>query len=60
MRDDIHTEEGLRRVWQHAVMPLLEEYFHGARDRRESLAEFALERLDPDPVPVAGIVAGDV
>ncbi len=45
MRDDIATEAGLDRVWRHAVLPLLAEYFHGARDPEAVLAEFALDRL---------------
>jgi 5-methylcytosine-specific restriction protein B len=49
MRGDIQTEAVLGRVWRHAVLPLLEEYLHGARDRQQELAEFALERLAADP-----------
>ena len=49
MRDDIQTEAVLGRVWRHAVLPLLEEYLHGARDRQQELAEFALDRLTADP-----------
>ena len=33
MRDDIGTDAGMQRLWRRAIMPLLEEYLHGARDR---------------------------
>ncbi|MGI9252930.1 MAG: McrB family protein, partial [Thermomicrobiales bacterium] len=42
MRDDIHTTQGLHRIWKHAVTPLLQEYFHTARDRKEALARFTI------------------
>jgi len=49
MRADILAPGVLDRVWRHAVLPLLEEYLHGARDRQQELAEFALDRLAADP-----------
>jgi hypothetical protein len=45
MRDDIHTELGLQRVWKHAVTPLLREYFHSTRNADTVLAEFTILRL---------------
>lgn len=42
MRDDIHTELGLRRVWKHAVTPLLREYLHSTRNADTVLAEFTI------------------
>jgi hypothetical protein len=56
MRDDIHTDAGLHRVWKHAVMPLLHEYFHTARDRDRLLEKFTIPSLlratePPDPPP---------
>lgn len=59
MRHDIATEVGLDRVWRHAVLPLLAEYFHGARDPEAMLAEFDLRRLHAAsaPEPVAEPVA---
>jgi hypothetical protein len=45
MRDGIHTDSGLARVWKHAVTPLLQEYFHTSRDRDTVLQEFTIPRL---------------
>ena len=45
MRHDLGTPAGLDRLWRRAVLPLLEEYFHGARDRDAALAGFAFDRL---------------
>jgi 5-methylcytosine-specific restriction protein B len=45
MHPDIRTGTGRKRIWEHAVIPLLEEYFYNRRDRDSLLAEFGLERL---------------
>ena len=58
MRPDIDTDAGLRRVWDRAVWPLLEEYFHGSRNGDTVLAEFRLDALMPTPpVPTPVTVA---
>ena len=35
MHSDIDTDERLEQVWRHAILPLLEEYYHGRRDIRQ-------------------------
>ena len=64
MRPDIHTATGLRRVWDRAIMPLLEEYFHGSRHGDTTLDGFQLHALMPiaaPPVaPLAAIAAPDI
>lgn len=52
MSDDIATLEGQQRVWQHAVRPLLEEYFHGRRDKDDLLNSlaFPLEAAAGEPI----------
>ena len=45
MHSDIDTDERLEQVWRHAILPLLEEYYHGRRDMREHLNGFRLSRL---------------
>lgn len=45
MQPDIATAQGHDRAWRRAIRPLLEEYFHGRRDRDELLSEFTPERL---------------
>jgi 5-methylcytosine-specific restriction protein B len=45
MGPDAMTESGRKRIWEHAVIPLLEEYFYNRRDRDDLLVEFGLERL---------------
>jgi 5-methylcytosine-specific restriction protein B len=45
MHPDVATAMGRKRIWDHAVLPLLEEYFYNRRDREALLAEFGLEKL---------------
>jgi 5-methylcytosine-specific restriction protein B len=45
MQPDVATAVGRKRIWDHAVLPLLEEYFYNRRDREALLAEFGLEQL---------------
>jgi hypothetical protein len=45
MQPDVATASGRKRIWNHAVLPLLEEYFYNRRDREALLAEFGLEKL---------------
>jgi hypothetical protein len=42
------------------VLPLLEEYLHGARDQQHELAEFSLDHLlaDPSVSPLASASEG--
>ena len=44
---DATTPPDLERVWQHAIMPLLEEHYYGdrARTSRASSASTALREL---------------
>ena len=52
MRPDISEDAGRRRVWQRAILPLLDEYFYNQRNRAELLDEFSLDRLLGDaPFP---------
>jgi len=51
---EIAVPQGRARIWQRAVLPLLEEYFYNRRDRADLLTTFALERL----LPALGSVAG--
>jgi hypothetical protein len=45
MQQGIERPEKLEQVWRHAVLPLLEEYFHARRDAPQFLEGFRLERL---------------
>lgn len=55
----IDTPSGLGRVWRRAVTPLLEEYFHGVRDRTKTMAGFTVEALlAVDPLPDASLDDG--
>jgi MoxR-like ATPase len=51
MRDDIGSDAGMDRLWRRAIMPLLEEYLHGARDRESVLTGLAWRQLLATPVP---------
>lgn len=55
MTEAIRTDEGLRRIWDRGVMPLLEEYFYNRPKRAELLEAFSPERLlvASVPAPVA-------
>jgi MoxR-like ATPase len=52
MRDDIGTDAGMNRLWRRAIMPLLEEYLHGARDRETVLIGLMPEQLLSEPEPI--------
>jgi 5-methylcytosine-specific restriction protein B len=55
MRGDVVTDAGMRRVWNRAVMPLLEEYFHSWRNRPDLLAQLTVEKLSLEsPATAAG------
>jgi len=45
MRKGIETERVQQQVWQRAIIPLLEEYFHPRKSRRELQEEFGIDRL---------------
>jgi 5-methylcytosine-specific restriction protein B len=45
MRDDIGSDAGVQRLWRRSIMPLLEEYLHGARDRETMLIGLTPEQL---------------
>jgi 5-methylcytosine-specific restriction protein B len=48
MVPDIASEATLHRVWAHAVIPLLEEYFYNRRDKDKVLSEFEITTLLSD------------
>lgn len=50
MRGDVVTDEGMRQVWNRAVMPLLEEYFHSRRNSVDLLKQLTVEKLSQDPL----------
>jgi len=45
MNPDIAGDAYLENVWNHSIMPLLEEYFYARRDRLELLSQFSIENL---------------
>jgi hypothetical protein len=45
MKPEIRTGAGRKRIWDYAVMPLMEEYFYNRRDRDSLLTEFAIQSL---------------
>jgi hypothetical protein len=48
MGDDL-TEERAQLIWEHSVVPYLEEHFYGAEER---LVDFTLDKLrQPDTEP---------
>lgn len=57
MQEDIHTAEGLRRVWHWSLAPLLQEYYHGFRDTEGTLKQLEQTVLGP-PSPTADETRG--
>lgn len=57
MTQAIATDDGLKRVWDRGVLPLLEEYFYNRPKRAELLEAFSPERLlaAAVPAPVAAL-----
>ncbi len=49
MREDVATDEGIRQIWNRALMPLLEEYFHSRRNRAALLAQLTVEKVGQQP-----------
>lgn len=45
MESDIGSDAMRRRIWDRAILPLLEEYFYNRRDRSTLLDEFRIESL---------------
>jgi len=45
MRPEVRLRAGQQKIWDHAIIPLLEEYFYNRRDRESLLAEFTIENL---------------
>jgi MoxR-like ATPase len=45
MAADLATDDGLRRLWDRAITPLLREYFYNLRQREETLRQFAFDTL---------------
>ena len=45
MRPEAATDDGLRRVWKHDIMPLLEEHYYGRLTRAEIHARFGLDAV---------------
>jgi hypothetical protein len=45
MSKGIDSDEKLKRIWRHAVTPLLAEYFHNSRDSEEILSAFTIPEL---------------
>ena len=45
MRDEAATDEGLRRIWRHDILPLLEEQLFAMHDHEQIHANFSLEAI---------------
>lgn len=42
------TKPGLARIWEHDILPLLDEHYYGRYSRTEIRARFGLVALEPD------------
>ena len=45
MRDEAQTDEGLEKIWQLDLLPLLDEHYYGRLTRSEVRERFGLEAL---------------
>jgi 5-methylcytosine-specific restriction protein B len=48
MGPSARTEAGLARIWDHDILPLLDEHYYGRYSRAEVRAKFGLAALIPD------------
>ncbi|MBM7388017.1 5-methylcytosine-specific restriction protein B [Clavibacter michiganensis] len=48
MGPSARTESGLARIWDHDILPLLDEHYYGRYSRTEIRAKFGLAALIPD------------
>ncbi|MCJ1696729.1 AAA family ATPase [Rathayibacter caricis] len=46
LRVSARTEDGLVRIWEHDILPLLDEHYYGRLSREEIRARFGLDALD--------------
>ena len=53
MTHDVGTQDGLDRIWQWGIKPLLLEYFHSAKNADSILIDFEVDRLVPKLVITA-------
>lgn len=45
MRSEVTTEEGLQRIWDYSILPLLEEHHFGEFDRAEIKSRYGLDAI---------------
>jgi 5-methylcytosine-specific restriction protein B len=50
MGPSARTEPGLARIWEHDILPLLDEHYYGRYSRSEIRSRFGLSALIPDEV----------
>jgi 5-methylcytosine-specific restriction protein B len=48
MGPSARTAAGLARIWDHDILPLLDEHYYGRYSRAEVRAKFGLAALIPD------------
>lgn len=48
------TARGLERIWEHDILPLLDEHYYGRMSRAEVRARFGLAALEPGVVDAGG------
>lgn len=54
MGSSARTARGLERIWEHDILPLLDEHYYGRMSRAEVRARFGLATLEPGVVDAGG------
>ncbi len=54
MGSSARTARGLERIWEHDILPLLDEHYYGRMSRAEVRARFGLAALEPGVVDAGG------
>lgn len=59
MGPSARTEAGLARIWEHDILPLLDEHYYGRYSRTEIRDRFGLAALMPDEMEASALTTDD-
>jgi 5-methylcytosine-specific restriction protein B len=59
MGPSARTESGLARIWEHDILPLLDEHYYGRYSRTEIRDRFGLSALMPDEMEASALTTDD-
>jgi 5-methylcytosine-specific restriction protein B len=59
MGPSARTDSGLARIWEHDILPLLDEHYYGRYSRTEIRDTFGLSALMPDEMEASAVATDD-